>query len=65
LSPALSKRILLSFVYLLSALRLVDNEDCPSFSLPISPAEIDVFHADGSDFGFSELALMVSRPSCG
>ena len=52
-------------MYLLSALRLVDNDESPSFSLPISPAEIDVFHADGSDFGFSELALMVSRPSCG
>ena len=65
LSPALNTRIFLSFLYLLSAFRLVDNEESPSFSLPINPAVMDVLHAGGSDVGFSELARMVSRPSCG
>ena len=65
LSPALNTRIFLSFLYLLSAFRLVDNEESPSFSLSINTEVMDVLHAGGSDVGFSELARMVSRPSCG
>ena len=65
LSPALNTRIFLSFLILLSAFRLVNNEEPPSFLLPINPAVMDVLHAGGSNVGFSELAGMVSRPSCG